>query len=209
MTELKIILALLILVYASRLDWRRREINDISWISLIVLGIIFLLLNPEQLRAFLISLSITLLLVAATYLPGLLGGGDGKILLGLAVMFPLSPVYNTPFFSLGVFFNAVLIALPLPFFFFIRNLLKEGVKKGEIIKMFLGYRVRADQVKNYEALMGDRLLMDVRKTRLGERGSPGEMVWVTPAIPFLIPLTLGFLIAALYGDPFNYILSTS
>jgi preflagellin peptidase FlaK len=206
MNELKIILAFLILARASCLDWRYREIDDKSWVSLIALGVVFLLLNPEQLGAFLISLSAALLLVAATYIPGLLGGGDGKILLGLAALFPLSPIYNTPFFVLGVFFNAVLISLPLPFIFFIRNLLREGgARKGELVKMFLGYRVRADKVKSYEAIMGDKLLMDVRKAKLGERRSPGEVVWVTPAIPFLIPLTLGFLVAAFYGDLFNYI----
>jgi preflagellin peptidase FlaK len=79
------------------------------------------------------------------------------------------------------------------------------LRRGELVKMFLGYRVRAEEVGRHEAIMGDRVFMDVRKTRLGEKGSPGERVWVTPAVPFVIPLTLGFLIAALYGDPFNHV----
>ena len=205
MESIKIILALVILIYASVLDWRRREIDDKSWMSLVALGLLFLLLNPGDLRAFLVSLAVASALVALTYIPGFLGGGDGKILLGLAMLFPYSPVYGTPFFVPGVFFNAVLLSLPLPLLFFLRNLKNGGLKRDDFIKMFLGYRVRADEVKDYEAVMEGGVLMDVRKTKLGEKGSPGEMVWVTPAVPFVIPLTLGFVIAALYGDLFNYV----
>lgn len=205
MVELKIILALLILIRASHLDWKYREIDDKSWLSLLVLGVVFMLFNLEELRAFIIAMSLAILLVAITYIPGLIGGGDGKILLGIAALFPLSPVYNTPFFVFGVFSNAVLISLPLPFFFFFKNLLRGDVERGEFIKMFLGYKIRADKVKEYEAVMRNKVFMNVKEVKLGERGSPEEMVWVTPAVPFLIPLTVGFLIAALYGDLFNHL----
>jgi preflagellin peptidase FlaK len=206
MDELKIILALALLVYASILDWRHREINDRSWMSLVALGVLFLFFNPGELKSLVASVAVASLLVAITYIPGFVGGGDAKVLLGLAVLFPHSPVYGTPFFVPGVFFNAVTISLPLPFYFFFRNLLREkGLRRDEFIKMFLGYKVRADKVKDYEAIMGKGVFMDVRKTKLGERGDPGETVWVTPAVPFIIPLTVGFVIAALYGDPFNYL----
>lgn len=205
MDEVKVILALAILIYASILDWRNREIDDKSWMSLVVLGFFFLLLNPGDIRAFAVSVAVTIALVALTYIPGFLGGGDGKILLGLAALFPYSPVYGTPFFAPGVFFNAALISLPLPLFFFLRNLRAEGLRRDDFIKMFLGYRVKADEVKEHEAVMEGSVLMDVRKTKLGEKGDSGEMVWVTPAVPFVIPLTLAFVVAALYGDLFNYI----
>lgn len=205
--SLKIILTLLILVYAASLDWRFREIDDKSWGSLLVMGGVFLILEPGLLRAFIISVTVAAFLMFITYAPGLLGGGDAKILLGLAVVFPLSPVYQTPFFVLGVFFNAVLLALPLPFYYFIKNLMREkGVKRDEFIKMFVGYKVRADEVKEYEAVIGDELILNVRKTRLGRREKTPKEVWVTPAIPFLVPLTIGFLVAALMGDIFHVLL---
>jgi preflagellin peptidase FlaK len=31
-------------------------------------------------------------------------------------------------------------------------------------------------------------------------GKIGERVWITPKLPFLIPITLGFLTAVVYGD---------
>jgi preflagellin peptidase FlaK len=203
----KVILTLLILVYASRLDWKFREIDDKSWVSLLAIGGFFLIIDPSQLRAFAVSITIAAILVAVTYVPGMVGGGDAKILLGIAAVFPLSPIYHTPFFVLGVFFNAVLLAVPLPFYYFSRNLMREkGIRRGEFIKMFVGYKVRADEVKEYEAVMRDGLILNVKKARLGRRENTGKEVWVTPAIPFLIPLTLGFLIAALVGDVFNLVL---
>lgn len=205
--SLKLILTFFILAYASRLDWKYREIDDKSWVSLLVIGGLSLLTNTGQLKAFVLSMALAALLVAITYLPGMVGGGDAKILLGIAAVFPLSPVYNTPFFVLGVFFNAVILSLPLPFYYFFKNFKREkSIKRDEFIKMFVGYKVRADKVKEYEAVMKDGLILNVKKARLGGRQSTGRDVWVTPAIPFLIPLTIGFLIAALVGDLFNDIL---
>jgi preflagellin peptidase FlaK len=33
-----------------------------------------------------------------------------------------------------------------------------------------------------------------------EKGLIKDDVWVTPGLPFMIPITLGFFVAAFYGD---------
>lgn len=89
---LKVILTLIILIYASRLDWKFREIDNKSWVSLLALGVFFLISGPGQLKAFAASLAAAAVVVFVTYL------------LGLA---------------------AVLFALPLPLYYFSRNLMRE------------------------------------------------------------------------------------
>jgi archaeal preflagellin peptidase FlaK len=38
-------------------------------------------------------------------------------------------------------------------------------------------------------------------------GKVREKVWVTPKIPFLIPITLGFIVAVVWGDILTRIIS--
>ena len=38
-------------------------------------------------------------------------------------------------------------------------------------------------------------------------GKVGDKVWVTPKIPFLIPILLGFLVAIIYGDILTQVVS--
>ncbi|RLG19754.1 peptidase A24, partial [Methanosarcinales archaeon] len=39
-----------------------------------------------------------------------------------------------------------------------------------------------------------------RLEQLTSRGLIGDRVWVTPGLPFMIPITAGFISATLYGD---------
>lgn len=204
---LKIFLAFLVLVYASVLDWRYREIDDKSWLSLVALGIALLFYSLE-IKNFLISVAATAIFGAVLSHLGLMGGGDAKILVGIAFLFPVYPNAATlfPVFAISVFMNAVLLSALLPLFFFIYNLkrLKEVKSLRDFFILFLGYRKDASQIKSYEAV-ADSIFLNVNKVQLGRKDREGE-VWVTPAVPFLIPITLGFLVAVLFGDIMSFII---
>ncbi|MEK6977438.1 MAG: A24 family peptidase C-terminal domain-containing protein, partial [Candidatus Hydrothermarchaeota archaeon] len=131
---------------------------------------------------------------------------------GLAAVFPRPPagVYTLfPTLALSAFTNAVFLTSLLPILFLLKNL-KEGLGPSEIPKALLGYRRRATDMRPYEVVLEDggrlKAFYDVRGARLGERPDTGGTVWVTPAIPFLVPLTLGFFIALLWGDVISYII---
>jgi hypothetical protein len=95
--------------------------------------------------------------------------------------------------------NAVLICAFLPVIFFVHNLKEIGNVRSrkDFLILFLGYKKNGAKIKKFEAIIkkdGEyRLFLNARKVKLGEK-SEGE-VWVSPAIPFLIPLTLGFMIS--------------
>ncbi len=198
---LKIFFAFLVLVYASVLDWRYREIDDKSWLSLVALGIALLFYSLE-IENFLISVAATAIFGLALSHLGLMGGGDAKILVGIAFLFPVYPNAATlfPIFAISVFMNAVLLSALLPLFFFIYNLkhLKEVKSMHDFFILFLGYKKDASQIKSYEAVL-ESIFLNVNKVQLGKKNG-GDEVWVTPALPFLIPITFGFLIAAFFGD---------
>lgn len=204
---LKAFLTLLILLYASRLDWKYREIDDKSWLSLIAFGLLFLFYD-FRIKNFLISVGATASFSLIFYYFGLMGGGDAKILIGLGALFPVYPSAITlfPIFALSVFANAVLLSAPLPMFFFIHNLkhLKEVRSMRDFFVLFLGYKKDASDIRRYEAVV-DSIFLDVNKVQLGRKDREGE-VWVTPAVPFLIPITLGFLVAVLFGDIMSFII---
>ncbi len=209
---LRLIPALLLLGYASLLDWRRREIDDPSWQGLAALGVLFgihdlLRYGTPYLAQLALSLGVTALLVLPMHHLRLMGGGDAKILLALALLFPYYPQPVTtlfPVFTLSVFVNAVTLTLLLPLLFFIINLrhLREVRSLSELYALFLGYRRKASEVRHYEAVYGRgrsfRFLLTT-DAELG-RAEGDDEVWVTPAVPFVIPITAGVLLSAVYGD---------
>jgi preflagellin peptidase FlaK len=213
---MEIILGFLILVYASFLDLKHRAIDDKSWMSLVFFGIVFLAIdyskgNTGILIPFAFSAGFTLAIVAVLYYFGIMGSGDCKILFGISALVP-QPVHFSifPIFSFGVFTNAVVISLAIPLLFFIYNLrrLKEVKTIRGFFVLFLGYKRKGNEIRPYEVAMetgeGIRMYLDIKNLELGEKLSTEQEVWVSPAIPFVVLITAGYLISALFGDFISY-----
>jgi preflagellin peptidase FlaK len=212
---LRVVLGGGILIYASYLDWKYRKIDDKSWLSLVVVGVIFLGYEVvEDITSglnFLMSVGTTAFLTALLYFPGMLSGGDVKVLIGISALIP-TPFHLTlfPFFSLSVFANAVLLSCILPFLFFVYNIRHlGGVRTAkDFLALFLGYKRKGSEVKDYEAIIGKggeyKLLISTKKVELGEKAE-GE-VWVSPAIPFVVPITIGFFLSVLFGDILSFLM---
>jgi preflagellin peptidase FlaK len=112
-------------------------------------------------------------------------------------------------FALVALLDAALLLVFLPLFFLVFNALHREAKG---IQALFGYRVGIDRVPKFVWLMdrvenGEHLRILLPRKRedrneqiakLREKGF--DRVWVTPQIPFLVPMTFGFAAAFLVGN---------
>ncbi|MFQ5985970.1 MAG: A24 family peptidase C-terminal domain-containing protein [Thermoplasmata archaeon] len=171
-------------------------------------------------------LTVILLGYVFYYLGLLKGGADAKAFMAIGVLVPgypslgplpllaVGPPLLAPFellfpFAMTTLLWGALLLIGLPVAFLIRNLF-HGDRRWP--QMLLGYRAPADQLPQFawtlqEVKGGEILHRVVPRTTTQEadidalRAAGVQRVWVTPQIPFLIPLTVGFLLAFLVGNP--------
>ncbi len=221
---LKVIISSGLFLKASYHDLKEREVPDSIWILMIALGLIldtvqYLLYRYDLIFA-LIQFVVVFGLASFMFYVAGFGGADSKALISLAVMFPVYPrFYNFPLlntgigiFAFSVLSNSVIVAPFIAMLFFIRNL-KE--RDGKLLYRFIGFRVDADRIPKFYNLLEyvDENWNVVRVTRGVEpdenmierlrdakRRGILDRVWVTPALPFLVFMTAGFLVAVFLGD---------
>lgn len=138
-------------------------------------------------------------------------------------VFPLLGTPPIPIFVLTVFNNAVILNAIIFPTLFIRNLLHSGIREflHHPHYFFLGYKT---DIKNLKHKRHVKLLEDYNEDKneikpifskkgieiteelqkklliLSKKGKIGKKVWITPLLPFFIPITIGFLTTALIGD---------
>jgi preflagellin peptidase FlaK len=123
-------------------------------------------------------------------------------------------------FAFGIFGNAVLLTIVVPIGLAIYNLTKMGLHIDNPQYIFIGYKSKISDLANkhfkliqdFEVINGEvkfrfkRGGVEINEKRIGDlkilfqKGLIKEDVWVTPGLPFMIPITLGFYVAVLYGD---------
>lgn len=224
--EIKVLITLVILIKASIYDWKFREIPDSLWIILIAfaipLNVIQYIFFPHNYNLlfliipFIIVLGITVIMLFLGF-----GGADIKALIALSIMFPIYPnvwifpILNEGFgiFALSVLSNSLLVAPAIALGLFFRNVLRR--EKGKIIYYFIGYKVDVDNIPKFHNLLeyideNGRIVSVIKAVepddemlkRLKDAKNKGviDKVWVTPALPFLIFMTAGFVVAIVLGD---------
>ena len=194
----------------------------VAVIATIALGALWI--DDGYFRPFL-AVPILMLVFVLMYMVDLIkGGADAKALVALAVLFPVvpsigglplitpnDPIANVLFpFALGVLTDAAFLVIFLPILFLLRNLVARDVKFPQ---MFLGYRIDSSvEDPGFVWLMetvedgrhrtytrpkgGEDISSELRKLR--EHGV--TRVWVTPKIPFIVPILGGLLFAASIGN---------
>lgn len=213
---MELIFGFLILAYASFLDLKYRAVDNKSWMALVLVGLVFLAwdythVGSSVILPFAFSIGFTLALVAILYYVGIMGSGDCKILFGISALSP-APVHFSifPIFSLGVFTNAIVLSLAIPLLFFIYNLrhLMEVKSIRGFLVLFLGYKRIGSEIAPFEAPLetedGIKIFLNTKNLELGKKLSTDREVWVSPAIPFVVVITAGFLISVLLGDFISY-----
>ena len=226
---IRLIVGITILSYASYTDIKTRRASNILWIIMGIIGVI--LLATQYFTTgftniyYLIFIPIMIGLIYLLFQMKLIfGGADAKALMAIAILAPFQPmIENLPVyrgsvmpFSWTIFSNSIIIFLFVPLSLLIFNIAKRNIK---FPYAFLGYKMGIEKAKEkfvwpLEKLVdGKRKFMYMPKEfdvdeELEEFEKNGiTEIWVTPKIPFMIPLLGGFICSFIIGDILFYLIN--
>ncbi len=211
-------LAILMLLGASWSDILTRRVRNQYWFPFIIVAAILWLDRFQDGIPFDLILGATVLtvIVYAMWYFGTFGGADAKGMMLLAWLWPGAPdllaARTIP--TLDVLVNASLAALAFPVVFVIWNAIR-----GDIAfpAMLLGTRMERHKAERRFVWPMQRIVDTsegpVTKWRFWQRPAESldatygrlrvagvDTVWVTPKIPFMIPLTAGAVVTWLVGN---------
>jgi len=141
-------------------------------------------------------------------------------------MLPLQGVPPINLFAFIVFTNSVLLTIIVPIGLFLYNMTHVPVREmpKKLGYMFVGYKSKVSDLKDRHIRLmdvyertgdgvvshftrgGTELDNDVINELEGyvDKGFIDEKIWVTPGLPFMIPITAGFITAVVFGDLIFY-----
>ncbi len=216
------------LLYACKLDLESRIVPNRVWKYTLLIALPITLIELVIAKYSLVVLTLAalqiLMIVALAYLLyaiGAYGGADAKAIMLLAILFPVYPTFDdlpilsTGFgsFAFSVLANSVIAAPLLLVFMLIRNIARYGVKcmRGNLLYYFIGYKAKVSDIPQFHNLLeyindrgefvrskravepDDKMIRRLKKMGI-------EEVWVTPALPFLVFITAGYVVAFIAGD---------
>ena len=213
-----------ILFYASYTDIKTRMAPNILWIIMGSIGTVlifvqFLLNGFGEQVLYLIFIPIMIGLVYLFFqLRLIFGGADAKALMTIAILTPFQPfqiLSSYPLhpsfmpFSWIIFSNSIILFLLIPLSLFILNMIKGNIRFPHC---FLGYKVTIEKAKKTFVWPLERFENGMLKfSYVPASFDPSDQIeqfekkgykelWVTPKIPFMIPLLAGFISGFFYGD---------
>lgn len=220
---IRFIAGVLILSYASYTDIRTRRAPNILWLILGGIGAVLLLIEFFLTEGFgdqIIYLIFIPIIIGIVYvffqLRLIFGGADAKAIMAIAILVPFQPLfYGYPLydsimpFSWVIFSNSIVIFLFVPLSLFVYNLFKRNIRFPHC---FLGYRTSLAKAKDKfvwpleHIVDGHKHFSYVPHSFESEdmyaafEDAGYKHIWVTPKVPFMIPLLIGFFCSFLIGD---------
>lgn len=219
---IRFIFGIIILSYASYTDIKTRKASNILWIIMIIVGIILILIQDLTIGfeniLILIFIPIMIGFVYLLFQMRLLfGGADAKAIMAIAFLLPFQPtIYQLPIWgrsfmpaSWTVLVNSLLIFLFIPIFLLIYNLTQKNIKLPHAL---LGYKMKIQIAREkfvwpLEKLQDGEIKLVIRPKKFDTPEEYDEFekrgiteIWITPKIPFMIPLLLGFICTFIFGD---------
>lgn len=219
---IRIIIALAMLGFATYLDLRSREINDLVWILFGCISVALIFFSPNIMST-LVSIGISLIIAPVAIViwrTGLFGGADAFCLIVLAALsmeISFSQGLITPFTTLT---NSAILSIAPIFLNLSKNAISiarhenifEGLESepryNKILALFIGHRAKNPKFSfSIERQEGGNKRFDFAlKNADDAEFCTLHNTWVTPGIPYIIYITAGFLVQLAYGDIiFNFV----
>lgn len=220
---IRIVLALVMLAIGGIFDIWKREVHDYLWVVFGGIGLVVLLIEPEPMDA-IYSILFALIIAPVSIIIwriGLFGGADAFALIALALIAPQITLIESEITPLTTLSNAaVLIIIPL-----IINVLRnissiirhENIFEGfnetkyrKILACIYGYKAKQPKYGfSIERKRGKLKKFSFKAHHAeNENFSTKPNTWITPGIPYLLLIIVGFVIQLLYGDLIMNVLST-
>jgi len=217
-----------ILFYASYTDIKTRKASNMLWVIMgsvgaILLVIQYLTVGFDNIFCLIFVPIMIALMYIFFQLRLIFGGADAKAMMSLAILVPLEPsIFGFPMltsfmpFSWVILSNSVLLFLLIPLSLFIYNIVLKNIK---FPYCFLGYKMSVERAKERFVWPLEKIVDGKRKFSyipmefdveddLETFKKNGVMeIWVTPKIPFMIPLLIGFLCSFIFGDILFYLMN--
>lgn len=227
---IRLIVGVIILFYASYTDVKTRLASNMLWVIMGIIGAVLLVVqwftisfeNPFYLIFIPIMIGLMFVLFQLRLM---FGGADAKAMMAIAILVPIKPeILQFPLFkgaaismpgSWIVFSNSILLFLFIPLSLFIFNIIKRNIKFPHC---FLGYKMSIEKAKKTfvwpleKIVNGKRKIMRIPKEfDIDEELKTFEKlgikdIWVTPKVPFMIPLLAGFIATFIFGDLLSQIM---
>ena len=184
------------LIYASYQDLKTRNISNNLWLFMLLIAIPFIIYNLfifhiSFLPTLLYSFFFTFTLSYFFFVLHLFGGADAKALICISLLIPSCSLSNIPF-TITVLANTILISLIVVFTLFFYNLMtlphKDFITFKNLKYWFIGYKI---PISKFTDAKYTKLLCPVKENE--------KEVWVTPEIPFMVFITIGFVISVFWG----------
>ena len=213
--HIRILLALVMLISATIIDIRKREISDLMWVVFGAISVVILFLEPNLAEAaFSVGFSLIVApLVLILWRFGLFGGADALGLIVLSALAPMATFSDSAISPFTILVNSALISVSPMIINFIRNsvlILRnddifhdfEETKSKKIFAMFLGYRSKNPKYSfSLDQPVGKKKRFNIvlHHSDTAEYCTTAD-TWVTPGLPFMIFILGGFIIQLLFGD---------
>lgn len=218
---IRLLTGVIILGYASYTDIKTRRASNMLWVIMGVIGGILISLQYLSVGisniAYLLFIPIWMILMYVFFqLRLIFGGADAKALMALGILVPLQPMISGyPLWQSIMPFPWVILANSVILFLFIPvSLLAYNLCKRNIAfpYCFLGYMMDVEKAKAKFVWPLEKIVNGERKFVYMPKEFDAEdefeefekhgvkQIWVTPKIPFMIPLLAGFICSFILGD---------
>lgn len=220
MFEIRIAACAIMLLCASIIDLKKREISDRIWIGFGGFGILLTALElnggSANMLQYVLPVGITAPIAYGIYRTALFGGADAKALITISLLLPF---YDMTFkihgiTALTVLTNATILTLTQVIYNSVRNCIEiakgraifEGFEESNARKalaFMMGFRTSSPKGFSFamESSEGGKRKFIFHPAKYDEFvASNSRGIWVTPALPFVVYMALGFTFMVIFGD---------